>query len=74
MAQVIQHNGQEVWCYGQLTNSALFDIECEDRANDCVYSDGNPNNTRSGGFKNWTEAVHYLLEDIADDIVKVTAI
>lgn len=69
---VIKYKGQEVFCYGDVRPDSNFQIICVDEAKDGIYANGNPDDELNG-FKNWTEAVHFLIDNYSDDIEELTA-
>ena len=53
----INYKGQSVWCYGKLNDedNIVMIWEDTDIVDNCNYDTNKP-------FKNWTEAVHYLID------------
>jgi len=56
---------KNVDCYGEMSPDQNVSICCDDEAFDGVHADG---------FKNWTEAVNWLLENYRKDIVQLEAV
>ena len=60
MKVTINYKGQSVWCYGVLNDDNNIEMvynsgQFADYVDNCNYNTDKP-------FKNWTEAVHYLID------------
>lgn len=69
---IIKYKGQKVYCYGKVRDDSNFEVVCDDEWHDGIYANGNPESD-DYTFKNWTEVVHFLIDNYRPDIEQLTA-
>lgn len=70
--QIIEFEGREIQCYGELRDDSNFEVICEDVEDDDVWTDGNPYHPEYT-FASWKEVVEVMSKHFKD-IVEITAV
>jgi hypothetical protein len=66
---IINHNGYDVECYGDIEEDSNFAVVCEDEDFDVIWCEGNP--VTGEPFTHWNEVVTMLQSVIKNPILEI---
>jgi hypothetical protein len=68
---IVNYEGRDVECYGELQETANFSVVCDDESDDDIWINANP--VTGNAFEDWEQVVHELQKHFDSDILEISA-